>query len=80
MSDSSSDPSPSCALAPYLYMIYKSFILNLNLIDLADLRMHPLLAVWGEEIERQAVSGWKAEQPSGRTTRMPEVKPVSSGE
>lgn len=30
---------------PYLYMIYKSFILNLNLIDLADLRMHPLLGV-----------------------------------
>lgn len=58
---SSSASSLLCALVPYLYMIYKSFILNLNLIDLADLRMHPLLGVcpvwrccvWGEEIERQ---------------------------
>lgn len=50
-----------CASLPYLYMICKSFIPNLNLIDPADLRMHPLLGVsaacercvWGEEIQRE---------------------------
>lgn len=57
----------SSALVPCLYMICKSFILNLNLIDLADLRMHPFLGVcvlpgsdvhaWGEEIERQTAWG-----------------------
>lgn len=56
---------PSGALAPYLYMIYKSFILNLNLIDLDDLGMHPLLGVWGEEI----VSGyWQSRLRGGRLT------------
>lgn len=64
-------------------MIYKSFILNLNSIDLGDPRMRPSLGagpgrerrVRGEDVERQTVSGYRQSDH-----RMPEVKPVSSGE
>lgn len=70
---------PRSSVQPYLNIIYKSFILNLNLIDPADPRMHPLLGaicMLRGDRGRQTV----AEQPLGRTTRMPEVKLVSSGE
>lgn len=78
-----------CALLSYLDMIYKSFILNLNLIDPTDLRMHPLLGVcpaWeqcvcvcGERRYRDRLCQAIGSAAFGGTTHMPGVKLVSSG-
>lgn len=65
-------------------MICKSFIPNLNLIDPADLRMHPPLGVsaacercvWGEEIRKEQTAVQRLQAGTGHK---PGVEPVSSG-
>lgn len=77
-----------CASVPCLHILNKSFILNLNLIDLTDLTMSPSPGVCpaleprmcGEGLAKQTESVWRGERLSGRMSHMPEVKPVSSGE